>query len=75
MISSKRGLDIEEIDDQIVNELYWRSFIQDVEKVKFDDVNYFKMYDLVYDLAHSIKFDDINYFKMHDLVYDHLKVM
>ena len=49
---------MEEIGDQIVNELYRRSFIQDVEKVKFDDINYFKMHDLVYDLAQSIIEDE-----------------
>ena len=49
---------MEEIGDQIVNELYWWSFIQDVEKVKFDDINHFKLHDVVYDVAQSIIEDE-----------------
>ncbi|MED6180933.1 hypothetical protein PIB30_014715 [Stylosanthes scabra] len=53
-ISSRANLDIEEVGNMIWNELYNKSFFQDV-KINDDSGRiYFKMHDLVHDLAKSI---------------------
>ncbi|XP_027361215.1 putative disease resistance protein RGA3 [Abrus precatorius] len=53
-ISSNEILDAEDIGDEVWNELYWRSFFQDIQKDEFGKVTDFKMHDLVHDLAQSI---------------------
>ncbi|XP_059656967.1 putative disease resistance protein RGA3 [Cornus florida] len=45
---------LEDTANQIWNELYWRSFFQEVENDDFGNVESFKMHDLVHDLAQSI---------------------
>ncbi|KAL5130993.1 putative disease resistance protein RGA1 [Glycine soja] len=56
-ISSDERLDAEDVGDGVWNELYWRSFFQDVETDEFGNVTRFKMHDLVHDLAQSITED------------------
>jgi len=53
-ISSNKILDEEDIGDDVWNELYWRSFFQDIETDVFGKITSFKMHDLVHDLAQSI---------------------
>ncbi|KAF3449631.1 hypothetical protein FNV43_RR10362 [Rhamnella rubrinervis] len=53
-ISSKGDLEMEEIGNKICNELYWRSFFQDVDEDENGNIQSFKMHDLVHDLAQSI---------------------
>ncbi|KAG4946694.1 hypothetical protein AAZX31_15G176600 [Glycine max] len=56
-ISSNEKLDVEDVGDDVWNELYWRSFFQDIETDEFGKVTSFKMHDLVHDLAESITED------------------
>ncbi|CAJ2646948.1 unnamed protein product [Trifolium pratense] len=57
-ISSNEMLDAEDIGNDVWNELYWRSFFQDIRKDKFfGNVLSFKMHDLVHDLAQSVTED------------------
>lgn len=54
-ISSKATLEAEDVGNEIFNDLYWRSLIQDF--VRDDDSRYtqnYKMHDLVHDLAQFI---------------------
>ncbi|MED6199299.1 hypothetical protein PIB30_074729 [Stylosanthes scabra] len=54
-ISSRANLEVEEVGNMVWNELYQKSFFQDVRS--YDDFSgnaYFKMHDLVHDLAQSI---------------------
>ncbi|XP_058775060.1 putative disease resistance protein RGA4 [Vicia villosa] len=53
-ISSNAILEAEDIGNEVWNELYWRSFFQDIEKDGIGEVENFKMHDLVHDLAQSI---------------------
>ncbi|RHN55079.1 putative P-loop containing nucleoside triphosphate hydrolase, leucine-rich repeat domain, L [Medicago truncatula] len=53
-ISSNKILDEEDIDNDVWNELYCRSFFQDIETDVFGKITSFKMHDLVHDLAQSI---------------------
>ncbi|XP_027361339.1 putative disease resistance protein RGA4 [Abrus precatorius] len=53
-ISSNEILDAEDVGDEVWNELYWRSFFQDIQKDEFGRVTSFKMHDLVHDLAQSL---------------------
>ncbi|KAK7309516.1 hypothetical protein RJT34_06314 [Clitoria ternatea] len=53
-ISSNGILDVEDIGEGVCNELYWRSFFQDVEADAFGKIINFKMHDLVHDLAESV---------------------
>jgi len=53
-ISSNKMLDEEDIGNQVWNELYQRSFFQDIETDIFGKITSFKMHDLVHDLAQSI---------------------
>jgi len=53
-ISSDGMLDAEDVGDGVWNELYWRSFFQDIKKDEFGKVKYFKMHDLVHDLAQFV---------------------
>ncbi|CAL5188907.1 unnamed protein product [Lathyrus oleraceus] len=53
-ISSNGMLEAEDIGNEVWNELYWRSFFQDIEKDDIGEIEQFKMHDLVHDLAQSI---------------------
>ncbi|KAJ1391661.1 Virus X resistance protein-like, coiled-coil domain [Sesbania bispinosa] len=53
-ISSNKLLDAEEVGNEVWNELYWRSFFEDIEKDEFGKITSFKMHDLVHDLAQSV---------------------
>ncbi|GAU47908.1 hypothetical protein TSUD_238750 [Trifolium subterraneum] len=53
-ISSNEMLDEEDIGNGVWNELYWRSFFQDIETDIFGKITSFKMHDLVHDLAQSV---------------------
>jgi len=53
-ISSNAMLQTEDIGNEVWNELYWRSFFQDIEHDIFGKIEKFKMHDLVHDLAQSI---------------------
>nr|KYP56414.1 Putative disease resistance protein RGA3 [Cajanus cajan] len=53
-ISSNEILDAEDVGDGMWNELYWRSFFQDIETNEFGEVISFKMHDLVHDLAQFV---------------------
>lgn len=50
-ISSNEILDAEDVGDGVWNELYWRSFFQDIETDEFGKIISFHMRDLVHDLA------------------------
>ncbi|XP_057448412.1 putative disease resistance protein RGA3 [Lotus japonicus] len=54
LISSNERLDVEDVGDELWNELYWRSFFQDIQTDKFGKITCFKMHDLVHDLAQSV---------------------
>ncbi|XP_015083468.1 putative disease resistance protein RGA1 [Solanum pennellii] len=49
---SKGNLELEDVGNEVWNELYLRSFFQEIE-VKYDRT-YFKMHDLIHDLATSL---------------------
>ncbi|XP_006352944.1 putative disease resistance protein RGA1 [Solanum tuberosum] len=51
-LSSKGNLELEDVGNEVWNELYFRSFFQEIE-VK-DGKTYFKMHDLIHDLATSL---------------------
>ncbi|XP_050905575.1 putative disease resistance protein RGA1 isoform X2 [Lathyrus oleraceus] len=53
-ISSNAMLEAEDIGNEVWNELYWRSFFQDIEIDDIGEIEQFKMHDLVHDLAQSI---------------------
>ncbi|XP_058776897.1 putative disease resistance protein RGA4 [Vicia villosa] len=53
-ISSNAILEAEDIGNEVWNELYWRSFFQDIEKDGIGEIENFKMHDLVHDLAQSV---------------------
>ncbi|KAL4285912.1 hypothetical protein AHAS_Ahas19G0033600 [Arachis hypogaea] len=53
-ISSRANLDVEEVGNMIWNELFQKSFFQDVEINDYSGDVSFKMHDLVHDLAQSI---------------------
>ncbi|XP_049376708.1 putative disease resistance protein RGA3 [Solanum stenotomum] len=50
---SKRNLELEDVGNEVWKELYLRSFFQEVEEYKFGNT-YFKMHDLIHDLATSL---------------------
>lgn len=50
-LSSNEILDVKNVDDGVGNELYWRSFFQDIETDEFGKIISFHMRDLVHDLA------------------------
>jgi len=52
-ISYNESLEVEDIGDEVWNELYWSSLLQDVQMDKLGKVTHFKMHDLVHDLAQS----------------------
>ncbi|KAG5005794.1 hypothetical protein JHK82_023775 [Glycine max] len=56
-ISSNERLDALDVGDDLWNELYWRSFFQDIETNEFGNITSFKMHDLVHDLALSVAED------------------
>ncbi|XLQ98970.1 hypothetical protein S83_065169 [Arachis hypogaea] len=53
-ISSRRNLEVEEVGNMVWNELHQKSLFQDVRSDDFSGEIYFKMHDLVHDLAQSI---------------------
>ncbi|XP_057732724.1 putative disease resistance protein RGA1 [Arachis stenosperma] len=53
-ISSRPNLEVEEVGNMVWNELYQKSFFQDVRANDFSGKIYCKMHDLVHDLAQSI---------------------
>ena len=53
-VSSNETLDAEDVGDGVWNELYWRSFFQNIKTAEFGKVTSFKMHDLVHDLAHFV---------------------
>ncbi|KAJ1375286.1 Virus X resistance protein-like, coiled-coil domain [Sesbania bispinosa] len=53
-ISSNEMSEAEDIGDEAWNELYWRSFFQDIETYESGKIASFKMHDLVHDLAQSV---------------------
>ncbi|KAL7250459.1 hypothetical protein ACSBR1_012468 [Camellia fascicularis] len=56
-ISSNRKSELEDIGNGIWNELYWRSFFQDVDKDPSGNI-IFKIHDLMHDLAQSVMEDE-----------------
>ncbi|KAK7334619.1 hypothetical protein VNO80_26379 [Phaseolus coccineus] len=56
-ISSNGRLDAEDVGDNVWNELYRRSFFQDIERDEFGNLIGFKMHDLIFDLASSVAKD------------------
>ncbi|XP_059315134.1 putative disease resistance protein RGA3 [Lycium ferocissimum] len=52
-ILSKGNLELEDVGNEVWKELYLRSFFQEVEEDKFGNT-YFKMHDLIHDLATSL---------------------
>ncbi|XP_028120840.1 putative disease resistance protein RGA3 [Camellia sinensis] len=56
-ISSNGKSELEDIGNGIWNELYWRSFFQDVDKDPSGDI-IFKIHDLMHDLAQSVMEDE-----------------
>ncbi|CAL5391386.1 unnamed protein product [Camellia sinensis] len=56
-ISSNGKSELEDIGNGIWNELYWRSFFQDVDKDPSGNI-IFKIHDLMHDLAHSVMEDE-----------------
>ncbi|KAK2427407.1 putative disease resistance protein RGA3 [Trifolium repens] len=53
-ISSNERSNAYDIGNDVWNELYWRSFFQDIGKDEFGNVISFKMHDLFHDLAQSV---------------------
>ncbi|XP_057732657.1 putative disease resistance protein RGA1 [Arachis stenosperma] len=53
-ISSRPNLEVEDVGNMVWNELYQKSFFQDGVSDYFSGEIYFKMHDLVHDLAQSI---------------------
>ncbi|KAK7318635.1 hypothetical protein RJT34_03338 [Clitoria ternatea] len=54
LIAPKGALEVEDVGNEVWNELYCKSFFQDVVTDELGNVKYFKMHDLVHDLALSI---------------------
>ncbi|XP_057447694.1 putative disease resistance protein RGA3 [Lotus japonicus] len=54
LIPSNEMLDAEDIGDEFWNQLYWRSFFQDIMTDELGKVTTFKMHDLIHDLAQSV---------------------
>ncbi|KAI4299984.1 hypothetical protein L6164_033404 [Bauhinia variegata] len=59
-ISTSGRLAMEDVGSEIWNELYQRSFFQDIKTNELGQVESFKMHDLVHDLACSIAGDEIS---------------
>ncbi|XP_028754365.1 putative disease resistance protein RGA1 [Neltuma alba] len=53
-ISTNGGFEVEDDGDRVWNELYLKSFFVDVEIDKFDYGTWFKIHDLLHDLAQSV---------------------
>ncbi|KEH40164.1 putative P-loop containing nucleoside triphosphate hydrolase, leucine-rich repeat domain, L [Medicago truncatula] len=53
-ISSRKNLEVEDVGNMIWNELYQKSFFQDIHMDDYSRVISFKMHDLVHDLAQSV---------------------
>ncbi|KAL5563594.1 hypothetical protein UlMin_033341 [Ulmus minor] len=57
-LSSRGELEVEEIGNEIFNELYWRSFFQDIGDDGYGNIRAFKIHDLMHDLAQSVMADE-----------------
>ncbi|XP_039690656.1 putative disease resistance protein RGA1 [Medicago truncatula] len=53
-ISSKGNLDVEDVGNMVWKELYQKSFFQDIKMDEYSGDIFFKMHDLVHDLAQSV---------------------
>jgi Leucine-rich repeat (LRR) protein len=53
-ISSRENLEVEDVGSMIWNELCQKSFFQDIQTSDYSNIIFFKMHDLVHDLAQSI---------------------
>ncbi|XP_062086548.1 putative disease resistance protein RGA3 [Humulus lupulus] len=67
LISSKPELEVEDIGNEMISELYWRSFFQDVVKGFDESIFSFKMHDLFHDLAQSIMGDKCRTMEVNDV--------
>ncbi|XLU29317.1 hypothetical protein S245_065383, partial [Arachis hypogaea] len=67
-ISSRANLDIEEVGNMIWNELYNKSFFQDFKINDESGKIYFKMHDLVHDLAQSIAEQECMFLEKSNLI-------
>ncbi|XP_068498999.1 putative disease resistance protein RGA3 isoform X1 [Phaseolus vulgaris] len=56
-LSSDGRLDAEDVGDDVWNELYRRSFFQDIERDEFGNLTGFKMHNIVLDFARLVAFD------------------
>jgi len=56
-ISSSEILNAEDVGESVWNELYWRSFFQDIKTDECGKVKSFKIHDLVHDLAQFVAID------------------
>ncbi|XP_068498997.1 disease resistance protein RGA2-like [Phaseolus vulgaris] len=56
-LSSDRRLDVEDVGDDVCNELYRRSFFQDIERDEFGNLTGFKMHNIVFDFARLVAND------------------
>ncbi|KAK4261265.1 hypothetical protein QN277_004288 [Acacia crassicarpa] len=53
-ISTNEGREVEDVGDRVWNELYLRSFFEDVEIREWEQDTRFKMHDLIHDLAQFV---------------------
>ncbi|KAI9071513.1 hypothetical protein K1719_046521 [Acacia pycnantha] len=53
-ISTNEGCEVEDVGDRVWNELYLRSFFEDVEICEWRQDRRFKMHDLIHDLAQFV---------------------
>lgn len=53
-ISSRKNLEVEDVGSMIWKELCHKSFFQEITTIEYSGETYFKMHDLVHDLAQSI---------------------
>ncbi|KAK4261270.1 hypothetical protein QN277_004293 [Acacia crassicarpa] len=53
-ISTNKGCEVEDVGDRVWNELYLRSFFEDVKITGWNQYTQFKMYDLIHDLAQFV---------------------
>ncbi|KAL5563608.1 hypothetical protein UlMin_033355 [Ulmus minor] len=65
-LSSRGELEDEEIGNEIFNELYWRSFFQDIKDDGYGNIWGFKIHDLMHDLAQSVMADECRIVEVHD---------
>ncbi|MED6179500.1 hypothetical protein PIB30_001798 [Stylosanthes scabra] len=56
-VSSRGSMTVEDVADEIISELCWASFFQDIEKDHLGRVRRFKIHDLLHDLAQYVMGD------------------